>query len=99
MSGVSHRSILDPFLYLLNTSDLPRHIVSKSEFYANDTKVYRNLEQDHGIIQADLNIITKWLLMLLPLNVEKCVVLHLEKTTQVCSTPFMAGFSRWFHLM
>ncbi|KAK9890069.1 hypothetical protein WA026_008878 [Henosepilachna vigintioctopunctata] len=81
MHGDPQGSILGARLFILYTSDLLCHIVSKRAFYAYDTKVYSNFEEEHGTIQADLNIKTEWCSdWLLPSN---------EKQFAVCLSYFL----------
>lgn len=79
-SGVPQGSVLGPLLFCVYTSDLPLIISSKVSIYADDTKLYVNPIVNQHVLQHDLDTILKWSLeWLLPLNIEKCVVLHIGK--------------------
>lgn len=80
LSGVPQGSVLGPLLYLIYTSDVPRMLTSKCSLYADDTKIYGNPLTQSTQLQLDLDIIVKWSDdWLIPLNINKCVVLHLGK--------------------
>lgn len=79
-SGVPQGSTLGPLLFLLYTADLPKIIKSKCSFFADDLKLYGNPLDPECVIQEDLVAIKKWCDdWLLPLNVEKCSILHIGK--------------------
>lgn len=79
-SGVPQGSVLGPLLFTVYTSDLPFHVSSKISQYADDSKIYDNPITSHLAIQNDLMSIHQWSSeWLLPLNIEKCVVLHVGK--------------------
>lgn len=79
-SGVPQGSVLGPVLFCLYTYDLPRLIRSDCSLFADDTKIY-NFPLSHShILQHDLDNISAWCKdWLLPLNVDKCCVMHIGK--------------------
>lgn len=80
VSGVPQGSVLGPLLFLAYAADLVDHIHSSCSAYADDLKVYGDPLQNHDLIQRDLTAIQGWCDdWLLPLNVDKCVVLHVGK--------------------
>ncbi|KAG5891121.1 hypothetical protein JTB14_022234 [Gonioctena quinquepunctata] len=61
------------------TSDLPHLLKSTCSFYAEDTKLY-NDPRSQQVLQNDLIALYNWSCeWLLPLNIDKCVVLQLGK--------------------
>ena len=79
-SGVPQGSVLGPLLFLAYTCDLPLQLKCWVSMFADDTKMYAVPLTSHAMLQADLDVIWKWCSdWLLPLNAEKCVVLHLGK--------------------
>lgn len=79
-SGVPQGSVLGPLLYLVYSSDLVCHISTNKVLFADDTKVYCNPNVQQRQLQQDLFNISVWCSeWLLPLNISKCVVLHIGK--------------------
>lgn len=77
LSGVPQGSVLGPLLFVLFSSDLRYHIKSDIVFYADDSKLF-NRSSLQPTLQHDLDAVTRWTAdWQLPLNTEKCVVLHL----------------------
>ena len=68
-------TVLAPLLFLVYINDLPKNIVSSVKLYADDVLIYRtiNSEQDHMILQEDLNMLQKWAdTWLMTFNPTKC---------------------------
>ena len=61
-SGVPHRSVLGPLLFLIYINDLDDDITSKVLKFAGDTKLFRKIKQngDYEHLQDDLNKLIKW---------------------------------------
>lgn len=71
---------MGPLLFVLYASDLESHIKSRKAFYADDTKIFADPLLNGQDLQSDLDSIFKWCSdWMLPLNRDKCVVLHLGK--------------------
>ena len=90
-SGIPQGSVLGPVLFIIYINDLPDTLLSMCKIFADDTKVYRSIqdETDQIIIQEDLFKICDWSeLWLLQFSIPKCKVLQyghvrLEHTYQM----------------
>ena len=73
---------MGPLLFILYVNDLPSQVKSYCKLFADDAKLYKDLEnlEDFEMIQDDLNKLclwtTNWLLFF---NAEKCKVLHIGR--------------------
>ena len=78
LSGVPQGSVLGPALFLIYISDLAAILKSKFSFYADDLKIFADAMEGSHTLQEDLDAVSGWSEeWLLPLNTEKCSVLHL----------------------
>ena len=78
ISGVPQGTILGPMLFLLYVNDMPDVVQSTAKMFADDTKIYRNIQEpdDCNNLQRDLNALSAWSNQwLLRFNSAKCVVL------------------------
>ena len=78
LSGMPQGSVLGPLLFLLYINDLPRHVSSKVNLYADDTLLYRiiNTPNDISILQEDLDSLSQWAhKWQMIFNASKCVLL------------------------
>ena len=81
-SGIPQGSVLGPMLFLIYVNDLPEEVLSTFKLFADDTKLYREIQNDHDkeVLQNDLNELMDWSVKWqLPFNIDKCKVLHLGK--------------------
>ena len=88
-SGVPQGTVLAPLLFLVYINDLPKNIVSSVKLYADDVLIYRtiNSEQDHMILQEDLNMLQKWAdTWLMTFNPTKCEFIRVshKKHPRIC---------------
>ena len=79
-SGIPQGSVLGPTLFILFINDLPGCVQSSIKLFADDTKLYLNLNlhNSQDILQDDLAALGMWSSKWqMPFNVEKCKTLHL----------------------
>ena len=80
-SGIPQGSVLGPLCFLLYINDLPEAIkASDIMMFADDAKIFGQVctVQQRDNLQTDLDNLLAWTeLWQLPLNVEKCAVMHL----------------------
>ncbi|KAJ3650156.1 hypothetical protein Zmor_021861 [Zophobas morio] len=78
LSGIPQGCVLVPLLFLAYTSDLVAGISSKCALYADDAKIFADPTSNWDTLQSDLYKIAIWSsAWFLPLNEDKCVVLHI----------------------
>ena len=81
-SGVPQGSVLGPVLFLLYINDIKDHIQSTIKLFADDSIVYRVIENSHDrdILQKDLDPLAEWSeTWLMNFNVKKCAVLSITR--------------------
>ena len=81
-SGVPQGSVLGPILFVIYINDLDSDLVSKIGKFADDTKMYKNVNctEDAEILRNDLSVLDEWSKKWqMQLNVEKCVVMHMGR--------------------
>lgn len=77
-SGVPQGSVLGPLLFNIFISDLGLLLESSVSLFADDTKFFANPRMQANVIRADIAKVEGWCNMWsLPLNDEKCTVLHI----------------------
>ena len=79
-SGVPQGSVLEPLLFLVFINDLPEAVNSNKEIFADDTKLYREVQckPDAEELQNDLDKLLIWSQnWQLPFNGKKCKVMHI----------------------
>ena len=85
-SGIPQGTVLGPVCFLLYINDLPASVkFSSIRLFADDAKLFcpANTDQNHANLQDDLNNIWAWTVKWqLPLNLQKCSVLHLGRSNQ-----------------
>ena len=84
-SGIPQGSVLGALLFIIYINDLPDNITSDIYLFADDTKFFRQVEnnKDANIIQEDLNTLHQWSNdWLLRFHPDKCVVIRLNVTTE-----------------
>ena len=81
-SGVPQGTVLGPLLFLVYINDLPERIKSKIRLFADDSYLYRIIEnpQDTAELQSDLNALIKWEKQWsIKFYPDKCKVLRITK--------------------
>ena len=81
-SGIPQGSVLGPILFLIYVNDLPEIVTSTVKLFADDTKIYRKIQNTHDSeeLQRDLDKLMNWSQRWqLPFNMGKCSILHLGK--------------------
>ena len=81
-SGVPQGSVLGPVLFLIYVNDIDSCISSNLLKFADDTKLYRVIENidDVKSLQLDLDELVKWAEMWqMSFNTDKCKVMHIGK--------------------
>ena len=79
VGGVPQGSVLGPLLFILYINDLPNHVKSSMQMFADDTKIFTtvNTTQDLSKLQEDLSALQKWSeKWLLRFNADKCKTMH-----------------------
>jgi hypothetical protein len=81
-SGVPQGSVLGPALFLLYINDIKDKIHSSLKLFADDSILYREIndQQDHTIIQEDLQTLSAWSSKwLMSFNIKKCAVMTITR--------------------
>jgi hypothetical protein len=85
-SGIPQGSVLGPILFIIFINDLPQEITSHIYLFADDTKLFKAIATpiDQEEFQKDISQVATWTeRWLLPLNGDKCSVMHLGNTIPV----------------
>ena len=83
LSGIPQGSVLGPTLFVMFINDMPDAITSLSKMFADDAKVFRQIENraDIATLQKDLDHLTDWSLKWqMNFNIKKCKRLHIGQT-------------------
>ena len=78
-SGIPQGSVLGPLMFVIFINDLPDAVSSTIKIFADDTKIYRkvNNDEDREILQNDINKLQEWAqTWQLHFNASKCKVMH-----------------------
>ena len=78
-SGIPQGSVLGPLMFVIFINDLPDAVSSTIKIFADDTKMYRqvNCDEDRKMLQNDINKLHEWAYTWqLRFNASKCKVMH-----------------------
>ena len=78
LSGIPQGSILGPLMFIIYINDLPGVVGSVCKLFADDCKLYRNIESEAYMmeLQEDIERLCKWSRdWLLGFNIKKCKVI------------------------
>ena len=84
-SGIPQGTVLVPILFVIFVNDLTNDLTSMTKLFADDTKVYRevNNREDASSLQKDVETLTTWSrVWQLPFNATKCKCMHFGKKNQ-----------------
>ena len=80
ISGVPHVSILGPIMFFIYVNDIHNIITSTAKLFADDTKIYRQINkvEDSIALQSDLTALDLWAdLWQVKFNPSKCEVMRI----------------------
>ena len=86
ISGIPQGSVLGPLLFVIYINDLPDHVISDILLFADDTKIFKEVDSiaDSILIQKDINTLEKWSRdWLLKFHPDKCHVMTLGKFSNI----------------
>ncbi|XP_065675842.1 uncharacterized protein LOC136092051 [Hydra vulgaris] len=79
-SGVPQGSVLSALLFIIYVNDIPEVIKSKAALFADDTKIFRSIENTQSAqeLQNDIDALVTWSQKWgMKCNIDKCSVMHL----------------------
>ena len=81
----SQGSILGPIMFLIYVNDIPNIITSTAKLFADDTKIYRQINkvEDSIVLQSDLTALDLWAdRWQVKFNPSKCEVMRIIPITK-----------------
>ena len=95
ISGVPKGTILGPILFIIYINDISTNITSTVKIYADDTKIYRTInepDKDIPALQLDLNRLSGWAnKWQLRFNPEKCKVMRAKHSRDRSKPSYSLG--------
>ena len=102
VSGIPQGSVLGPLLFVVYINDLPDKVVSNLLLFADDTKIFKEVNSIHDsmVIQADIDALEEWSKdWLLSFHPDKCHVLTLGKLENIKHAhPYSLGGNQLEHV-
>ena len=96
-SGIPQGSVLGPLLFLIYINDLPENVNSTVYMYADDTKIYREIQSDddYEVLQRDLETLKTWSdRWLLKFHPSKCYCINIGKKNVITFKSGLAGLNQ-----
>ena len=92
ISGVPQGTILGPTLFLLYINDITNDTTSTIKLFADDTKIYRelnNVDGDTSAVQSDLDSLSNWTTdWQVQFNPQKCEVMRITHKRDKSKQPY-----------
>ena len=91
ISGVPQGSILGPIMFLIYVNDIPNIITSTAKLFADDTKIYRQINkvEDSIALQSDLTALDLWAdRWQVKFNPSKCQVMRITHNKDKSTTRY-----------
>lgn len=102
VSGIPQGSVLGPLLFVIYINDLPDKVVSNLLLFADDTKIFKEVNSIHDslAIQEDIDALEEWSKdWLLSFHPDKCHVLTLGKLENIKHAhPYSLGGNQLEHV-
>ena len=94
ISGVPQGSILGPIMFLIYVNDIPNIITSTAKLFADDTKIYRQINKvvDSIALQSDLTALDLWAdRWQVKFNPSKCEVMRITHNKNKSTTRYQVS--------
>ena len=94
ISGVPQGSILGPIMFLIYVNDIPNIITSTAKLFADDTKIYRQINkvEDSIALQSDLTALDLWAdHWQVKFNPSKCEVMRITHNRDKSTTRYQVS--------
>ena len=94
ISGVPQGSILGPIMFLIYVNDIPNIITSTAKLFADDTKIYRQINkvEDSIALQSDLTALDLWAdRWQVKFNPSKCEVMRITHNKDKSTTRYQVS--------
>ena len=100
-SGIPQGSVLGPLMFVIFINDLPDIVNSDIYLFADDTKVFKNIQNmmDSNILQNDLNIMSLWSdTWLLKFHPDKCKHMNISSNKNININNYDLGNTNLEHI-